>query len=354
MVNVFKRANGILYVQYTINGKTIQKSTRLKDTKENRLLIKKEVIPALQRKIILGDINGITAKDLNYYAKIFLKDKEHLKTYTALVNIVKIITDRFGTLKIDTLTRGMVKEFMRDRLEINTPKTAYNYLTPLRGICDIAIDEEVIKYNPCSNIQLPRQVKKSVEPFKSQHVKLLLDNASEWLRLFLAISFYTGMRTGEVLALMHSDIDMKNRVIKVKRSINKGNLTTPKTESSIRDVPILDDLVPYLPKRAKSLWVLGKDDGKPFGTFCGSKQLQWTKLLKKCDILYRKVYTTRHTFIVSMLKHSNLSILEIAQMVGHTNTQMIIQNYGKFIKGEHLKMDRHIKLFTDNSTDSIA
>jgi len=41
-------------------------------------------------------------------------------------------------------------------------------------------------------------------------------------------------------------------------------------------------------------------------------------------------------------------------MVVHTLTQMIIQNYGKFIKGEHLKIDREIKLFTDKSTDSIA
>lgn len=67
-----------------------------------------------------------------------------------------------------------------------------------------------------------------------------------------------------------------------------------------------------------------------------------------------RLTSTRHTFIVSMLKHSNLSILEIAQMVGHTSTQMIIHNYGKFIKGEHLKVSRGIKLFTDNSADSIA
>jgi len=354
MVNVFKRANGILYVQYSINGKNIQKSTRLKDTKANRLLIKKEVIPALERKIILGDINGIKAKDLKHYAKIYLKDKEHLKTYNQATKIVKVITDYFGSIKVDQLNRGMVKEFMRKRLEILSPKTAYNYLTPLRGICDIAIDEEVIKYNPCTNIKLPKHTKKSVEPFTSAQVKQILDNSTGWLRLYLAICFYTGMRTGEVLALMHSDIDLKNRVIHIKRGMSKGNITSPKTKSSIRDVPILDDLVPYLPKRPKSLWVLAQEDGKPFGTFCGSKRLQWMNLLERCEIPYRKVYVTRHTFIVSMLKHSNLSILEIAQMVGHTSTQMIIHNYGKFIKGEHLKVSRDIKLFTDNSTDSIA
>jgi integrase len=352
MVTVFKRSNGILYVQYTVNGKTIQKSTKLKDTKANRLLIKKEVIPALERKIIIGDINGLTAKDLNHYAKIYLKDKEHLKTYYQTQTIVKVLMDRFGQIKIDKITRGMIKDFVRDRLEINTPKRVSSYLSPLRGIFDIAIDEEVIKYNPCNNIKLPKHTKKSVEPFSREQVTKLLNTSTGWMQTFLAICFYTGMRTGEALGLMYSDIDLKHRVIRIKRSINKGKITTPKTDKSIREVPIFDDLLPYLPKGKKSLWVLPKDDGTPFDTFTGSKQLQWKKLLKECDIPYRKVYTTRHTFIVSMLKYSDLSILEIAQMVGHSSTQMIIHNYGKFIKGEHLKVDRGIKLFTDKSTDS--
>jgi len=41
-------------------------------------------------------------------------------------------------------------------------------------------------------------------------------------------------------------------------------------------------------------------------------------------------------------------------MAGHNSTQMIIQNYGKFIKDEHLKIDREIKLFTDNLADTVA
>lgn len=47
-------------------------------------------------------------------------------------------------------------------------------------------------------------------------------------------------------------------------------------------------------------------------------------------------------------------MLQIAQMSGHNTTQMIIQNYGKCIKGEHLKVDRDLKLFTDKSADSTA
>jgi len=46
--------------------------------------------------------------------------------------------------------------------------------------------------------------------------------------------------------------------------------------------------------------------------------------------------------------------MEIAQIVGHTTTQIIVQNYAKYIKGEHLRIDRNLKLFTDKSADRLA
>ena len=52
MVSVFNR-NNKLYVQYIAYSKTKQKSTRLEDTPENRKFIEKEIIPALERKILI-------------------------------------------------------------------------------------------------------------------------------------------------------------------------------------------------------------------------------------------------------------------------------------------------------------
>ena len=233
-----------------------------------------------------------------------------------------------------------------------------SFQTEFRGVFSTAIDSEDIKENPADNIPLPKHTKQQIEPFSSEDVSIILNQSNEWFRLFLAISFYTGMRTGEVLALTRSDIDIKNRVIHIKRSISKvkgkGKMTTPKTEGSIRDVPILEDLVPYLKHLPKTIWLFPTNEGRHYYAVSGQKKTEWTKLLSDCNIPYRKLYATRHTFIVSMLKNSDLSILEIAQIVGHDSTQMIIQNYGKFIKGEHLKIDRKIKLFTDKSADSIA
>jgi len=354
MVKMFKRGNGKLYLEYEAYGKIIQKSTRLQDTPQNRALVKKEVIPALQQKILRGDFNKDRPDIFRKYSEIYLKEKSHLKTANRVEKHLGVINDFFGDIQIDQLKRSDVKEWIQIQLENVVPKTVSNYLTSVRGVIDIAIDKEVIKHNVATGIKLPTHYSEDIEPFSEQEVRHLFDNANEFLKLYLAIGFYTGMRTGEILGLMYSDIDFDKKVIYVKRSISEGKVTTPKTRSSIREVPILDDLLPYLKKPTRSLWIFSRQDGTRLGRFGENRYREWHTLLDTCHLKYRKPYTTRHTFIVTMLKNSDLSILEIAQIVGHTTTQMIIQNYGKFIKGEHLKLDRKLKLFTDKSADSTA
>lgn len=356
MIRIFRRGNGKLYLEYQVDGKTIQKSTRLLDTPKNRALVKKEVIPALHVKILTGELSQEKPKNFFHYSQLYLREKEHLKSYPQIESRVHKLNDYFDKVLISDLKKYHIKEWVHKRLQINTPKTVRDYLTDIKGVINIAIDLEHIKDNVASKIKLPTHHKEEIEPFTAKEVIKLLNNSNEWFRLYLAISFYTGMRTGEVMALKHSDIDLDERVIHIKRSVSKNKVTTPKTQKSIRSVPILDDLVPYLkhlPKH-KSIFLFSKQDGTITSGSESINRDEYNALLKRCNIKYRKIYATRHTFIVSMLKYSNLSILEIAQIVGHATTQMIIQNYGKYIKGEHLKIDRNLKLFTDKSTDRLA
>jgi len=355
MVKMFRRGNGKLYLEYDAYGKTVQKSTRLQDTPQNRALVKKEVIPLLQSKIFAGDFSKDKPKSFAYYSKLYLREKEHLKSYPQIVSQVDKLNTYFKDIEcITQLHRQHIKEWVQDRLEINTPKTVREYLTSLRGVINVAIDYEHIKDNVTDNIKLPSHQKKTIEPFSQEEVIRLLNNANPWFRLYLAIGFYTGMRTGEIMALTRADINLKYRVIHVRRSVTKNKVSSPKTEMSTRDVPIFDDLVPYLKKLPKTIWLFPKVDGTVTRGSEAINRDEYKALLKRCNISYRKIYATRHTFIVSMLKYSNLSIMEVAQIVGHTTTQMIVQNYAKYIKGEHLRIDRNLKLFTDKSTDRLA
>lgn len=355
MVGIYKRGD-ILYIQYKLNNKNIQKSTKLKDTKQNRKLLEDEVIPLLKLKLLNSEFEKQKPKLFKDYSVFYLEEKKYHKTIKSITSKVKSINDYFGNKRIDCITKHDVKQWVQilDKKEI-TSKTIRNYLSVIRGIIDVAIDEETITNNVAKNIKLKTHVADIIEPFSELEVKLLLSQTKGFLKLFLAISFYTGMRTGEVLALMHSDINLKSKTIEIIRALSEGKLSTPKSLSSVRTVPIFDELIPYLKDlKYTSLYVFPKIDGTTYKQMAGHHIREWKQLLKDCNISYRKIYTTRHTFIVNMLKHSELSIMEIAQIVGHTNTQMIIQNYAKFIKGEHLKVDRSLKLFTDKTTDTMA
>ncbi|WP_154806500.1 tyrosine-type recombinase/integrase [Sulfurovum lithotrophicum] len=351
---MFCRNNGKLYLEYEAYGRTVQKSTRLPDTPLNRSMIQKEVIPALQAKILRGDFSVDVPKKFSHYSEIFLRSKIHNKTYKRITMHVEQINVYFGDIRIDKIKRSDIKNWVQDMLETRSPKTVRNYMASLVGVIDVAIDHEVIHNNVARNIKLPEHDVEEIEPFTDDEVRRILDAADGFLKLYLAIGFFTGMRMGEILGLMWSDIDLDKKVIRVRRSVVDGNVTTPKTKKSIREVPILDDLLPYLEFTGKSLWLFVKADGFRVNRFGENHYREWRVLLATLGIKYRKPYATRHTFIVSMLKHSDMSIMQIAQLVGHSTTQMIIRNYGKFIKGEHLKVDRKLKLFTDKSADSSA
>jgi integrase len=70
-------------------------------------------------------------------------------------------------------------------------------------------------------------------------------------QLIMALSFFAGLRKGEIAGLQWEDIDAD--WIHVRRNLNKGNgglhLTTPKTKKSVRSVPLIQPV-----KGLLSLW----------------------------------------------------------------------------------------------------
>jgi len=359
MISIIKKsASKNLYVQFYIDSKCIQRSTKLKDTPKNRKFIESKIIPSLELKIARGEFNqkqNIT-HNFKFFATQYLISKDSLKTYDQLSNSVNNrILPIFGDKEIDTIKRYEIKEFAIERLKTATPKTVRNILNIIVAIIDIAIDYEVTSVNVARNIPLPKHTKKEFEPFSQEEVNLILSKADGWFKTFLAISFFTGARTGEVLALNWNDINLEDGTISITKSLRNGIIDKPKTKTSIRDIPIFTPLVSYLKEHRKVSRTISLFVNPHTGMmFYKSAKLTpyWKSLLEECNLKYRILYSSRHTFISTMLKNSNFSMLDIAQIVGHSNTEMIVRNYAKFIKGEHLKMDRDLNIFTDKTTDS--
>lgn len=56
----------------------------------------------------------------------------------------------------------------------------------------------------------------------------------------------TGLRQGELIALRWGDVDWTAGVIRVRRSFSRREMTTPKSQRSIRAVPMADSLAAAL------------------------------------------------------------------------------------------------------------
>ena len=350
MASIYE-VNGKLYLNYRLNGKRVRKATGLSDTKENRRRLEKEVIPTLEYKIKMGDYVKPEDKKFSYYFEKFLIEHQDDKSYHNRIYVYNKVNDVFGGFNVADIKRHYIKEYLSSIGGKNSNKK--EYLKCIRGVLNIALDDEAVERNVATNIVFKKEPKEPVEIFSPQEVELLIENAEGQLKNFLGISFYTGMRSGEVLGLMHQDI-LDDRIC-VRRSISRGRVTTPKTIGSIRDIPMFEKVRPFIEnqkRNSKSLYLF-EYNGNFIKDVTYFKK-RWRSLIEKCGIKYRKIYSTRHTFITAMLDSGRFKIMDIAAIVGHTSPQMIMKNYAGFIREEHLKIDTNFELFDKRDGQNLV
>ena len=193
---------------------------------------------------------------LDNYCKNNLKYNT-IQTYTTLVN--KYIKPNIGhyrmcnitSLTLNTFITNLVNkyDFSRDyfRNMLKIIKGSFRDATNLYGF---------IKYNPALTIRIPKMDIQKKEPkhlYTKEEVDLILNrfkDDSTFICAFLTACF-TGMRTGELFALMWSDIDLEKGIIHVKHSCydkpkdkdGRWHIGTTKTLSGTRDVFISSLLI---------------------------------------------------------------------------------------------------------------
>jgi len=350
--------NNKLYLSIYHNEQRIIKATGLVDNAKNRKLAKNDLLPNVLFQIQTGQID-ITpkgeVKTVSDYAELFLKSKRVLVKESTYVRYDSIIRNQilplFGSRAISSIKLSEIKKWYNYWITQRSSATAIYIANTFSAIFKEAFYDEAITKNPFDYIKRPKKIQGEAKPFDKDTMLTIISGADGWFQNFLALSFFTGLRTGEAVALKWSDINFELQELEVKRSRRYGKDVTPKTQKSVRVVPIFDELMPYLlsqkelTKDKESEYIFLSINNKPFNDGNRIRDYHWSKLLKKLEIPYQRLYDTRSSFATMMLSSGKFSINQIAQMLGHTNIEMLIHKYNKFIPSEIKRIDKSIGLF---------
>ena len=274
----------------------------------------------------------------------------------------KYLIPTFKNLTIKELERYDYSTFVEKLVENLSPKTTEDIVIKLKSILNYAndvygasISEKKIKSPKVHNEPLKILSRKECERLEKTCKE---DNSLQSIGILIALE--TGLRIGEICALKWKNVDVENRVIKVRQTLqriyreeselkaeekieNKNDsksyeannkartsrtkilMNTPKSENSIRNIPINDKLYRVLIQYKKTL------NDEDF-VLTGSKKKYYEprtyenifrRMLLKSKVKKYNFHILRHTFATNCI-NAGMDIKALGEVLGHSevNTTM--------------------------------
>lgn len=234
---------------YTVYGKTSREA--------------KKNLDALKYDVIHGQYFKDDSVTFNAWFEIWIKDYKEPSVKAGTINVYyqnynAYIKNCFGDRQLRDIWTDHIQRFYnmmaKDEYSHNTLEICRAILN---GMYTQAIRNELLQRNPVSNAVLPKNNKRqtaNVLTFEEQKLFLKYAADSKHYPLYeLALS--TGMRSGEIRGLQWADVDFKAKQIHVTHTLVYVNgqqyLDSPKTSSSERTIPMLNNVSALLKQQKK-------------------------------------------------------------------------------------------------------
>jgi integrase len=283
-------------------------------------------------------------------AKAWIKDSSHKwKESTKCRYKEKLhiyILPHFGKREFSDISTAGVESFISmiqtDGMPGRKPVsagTARSVLTVLKQIRLHALKmDHQVRFNP--ECIVVRSQKSEITIFSEAEEKKLVAelkfDTDETAAGFLTCLF-TGIRVGELCALNCDNIDLDDGVIRIRATMQRlpdqssGDKKTrvtidkPKSECSIRDIPINKELLEVLRRFYKpGAFLLTGDKEK----FVEPKTMEnrFKNILKKCGLKPVGVHSTRHTFASRCIERG-MDPKTLSEILGHANVATTLNTY---------------------------
>jgi integrase len=271
-------------------------------------------------------------------------------THKGYLSIIRKLSEYFGQTELAQIRYSHIQAYIK--ADGTKPKTISNTMNLLNQIFISAIHDEIVSKNPVEFISKPKIQSVQIDPFDKTEAAAIIDWIEKnhpRLACFFALGFYTGMRTGELLALKWSDVDFNSHTIKVQRTITKARVKESTKTAESRTIDIIPALDKYLKRQKqftflKSEWVTTTSFNKPFMKTENMK-VYYNPCLKALGLRFRNLYQMRHSFACMMIDAGE-ELNWIKNMLGHKTLEMIFKRYGNRINRNDGK--RKGVIFSDN------
>lgn len=344
--------------QCSISAKTQRELLRKKDEIDKRILNSEYVFSDNTPLLELLKYNLKIKRDLNLISE---------NSYARIKETIKIL-EPISSKPIQKITENDILNFYKGLTIKYSDSTISKVVIQLKNAFNLAIEKNILYKSIIDNLKKPKsaKAKKIVEGLTINEQRELQEviHDSRYYLIYL-IALNTGMRCGEILALNKKDIDFKNNLINIDKTItvdinNKATIgSTTKTKNGIRKVPIISDklkmeLKEYLNNCNYEL--LFSKEGEPIRVTVINSDLK--RLNKKYNIANNiHTHQLRHTFATRCIE-SGMPAVVLAKLLGHSDVSITLNTYtsvfdefqNKSLENMNIYLNKLFK--TDSNIDS--
>ena len=266
----------------------------------------------------------------------------------------KKISSAVGNLLLTDVKQAHIQAFANSMAVYS--KSEVNKLRyTTQSIFSRAVDNGLIAKNPCDGVKWKNSGEGTHRYLERWEISTITKNCTaHFAGTWAMVMLYAGLRRGEALALRWADVDFESGVIHITHGVHFESsarvLGSPKTDGSVRDVPLLPVLADHLralPRSCdficvgahgqpvtQSIWasgwraynntmtnIINHDTSRPVSPGRRSD-------LDKSDRLQFSIraHDLRHTY-ASMLFEAGVDVKTAQKLLGHTTPEMTMRIY---------------------------
>jgi integrase len=247
---------------------------------------------------------------------------------------------------VDQITEADIREIINRVQPTRSDSLKHNIRKCITNVFNYAVECRYVNDNPCRRIKLQKVPEPSLSILEGPQIKIFLQKAEEsgleWFPIW-AIAIYTGLRSGELMALRYKHIfnHGDNVILKVQESWTKQGGYKPYTKNKmVRTVPlnkeaqrIIEMLKAANPKKCGPedfilpqipTWKQG-DAAKDLRAFlkgCGLPAIRFHDL-RACFISQCLLKGVQPSVVMKLVGHADLKVL--VRYCRHTGSDVLGQ-----------------------------